>query len=103
MLLKGTTAAALGVVANNAGVGSAGRPYFYVYDGTRYRVVIGELNSDGWGGAGTASDSMGMKIWDSAGAKLVEFSDVANVISGWAVTSAAVTSTGKFQGRAAGA
>lgn len=35
-----------------------------------------------------------MKIWDSTGAKLLEFSDVRNEIAGWTISTASITSTG---------
>lgn len=92
MLLKGTTSASLAVVAGNAAIGSAGRPYIFINDGTRFRVVIGELNTTVWDGA--ASNSLGMKIWSSAGTKLVEFSDILNVISGWTIGGTKISSTG---------
>lgn len=81
LVLKGTTAAHLQVVAGNPSIGSAGRPYITINDGTRYRIAIGELNTSVWDGVST--NSLGMKIWDSSGTKLVEFSDVQNTISGW--------------------
>jgi hypothetical protein len=37
---------------------------------------------------------MGMKIWSSAGTKLVEFSDVQNVISGWVIGATSISSGG---------
>lgn len=67
-------------------------PFMSVTDGTHTRVVVGGLNaafeSDG------ATNSMGMKVWDSAGIKLVEFSDVQNIISGWTIGSTKISSTG---------
>lgn len=66
-----------------ANVGS-NYPYLSTFDGTRTRVVIGGLNfafgSDG------ATASVGMKVWNSAGGKLVEFSDVQNIIAGWSLS-----------------
>lgn len=59
-------------------------PYLRIHDGTRARVVLGGLNN-AWGGDGS-TNSMGMKIWDSSGSKLVEFSDVQNVIAGLNIT-----------------
>lgn len=67
-------------------------PYLAITDTTRPRIVIGGLNfafnADG------STDSMGMKIWNSAGTKLVEFSDVQNIIAGWTIDSTKISSTG---------
>ncbi len=67
-------------------------PFMAVNDGTRFRVVLGGLNfaygSDG------STDSMGMKVWDSAGNLIVHFSDVQNTISGWTIASTKISSTG---------
>lgn len=72
-----------------AGV-STNYPYISVFDATHTRLVIGGLNlafeSDG------ATASVGMKIWNAAGTKLVEFSDVQNIIAGWSISSTAITS-----------
>lgn len=92
LFFKGTTGALIDLIVNQAGIGSAGRPYFQVTDGTRARVLIGELNHT-WGGEG-AVNSMGMKIWDSSGNLLTHFSDVANTIAGWTITSTKISSTG---------
>jgi hypothetical protein len=92
MLLKGTTAAFANFAAGNSTVGASGRPYLGINDGTRYRVVLGELNTTVWDGV--ASNSMGMKVWDSSGNKLAEFSDVRNVISGWTIGTSKISSTG---------
>src|ERR1051326_2874031 len=69
----------------NMMAGYAGNyPYMSANDGTHTRVVIGGLNfafeSDG------ATNSMGMKVWSSTGSKLVEFSDVQNMIAGLSIT-----------------
>lgn len=72
--------------------GTTTQPYIVVNDATRYRIAIGGLNF-AWGSDG-ATNSMGMKIWSSAGAKLVEFSDVQNIIAGWTISSTAISSTG---------
>lgn len=85
LFMKGTSAASITMAAGNSAVGSAGRPYFNIFDGTRYRIVLGELNWSGWDGV-AATNSMGMKIWDSSGNKLVEFSDIQNTIAGLTVT-----------------
>lgn len=60
-------------------------PYLAFNDGTRYRLVLGALNK-AWGTDGSTA-SMGMKIWDSSGNKLVEFSNVQNVIGGIIINS----------------
>jgi hypothetical protein len=85
MFLKGTSAPYLTIGAGNSTVGTSGRPYLGFTDGTRYRIVLGELNTVAWDGV--ATNSMGMKIWDSAGNKIVEFSSVQNMIAGWNVSS----------------
>lgn len=82
------------VVGQNLGSGDI-YPYFHAHDGTHSRVVIGGLNhafeADG------STNSMGMKIFDSAGIKLVEFSDVQNVISGLKIASTKMyTGNGNF-------
>lgn len=90
LFLKGTSGAFLDLVAGQASIGTTGRPYLQMSDGTRARVLIGELNTSAWDGV--ATNSMGMKIWSSAGVKLVEFSDAQNVIAGWAVTATSLSS-----------
>jgi hypothetical protein len=70
------------VIGNNGSI----YPYIRVSDGTHNRVVLGGLNN-AWESDGSTS-SVGMKIWDAAGAKLVEFSDTQNIIASWGVTSA---------------
>lgn len=92
LFFKGTTGALIDLIVNQAGIGSAGRPYFQMTDGTRARILIGELNHT-WGGEG-AVNSMGMKIWDSSGNLLTHFSDSANTIAGWTITSTKINSTG---------
>lgn len=92
VLVKGTTAAHINIVAGHPAIGAAGRPYIQLNDGTRPRVVIGELNTTAWDGS--ATNSMGMKIWSSAGSLLVHFSDVANSIAGWTISSTKISSTG---------
>jgi hypothetical protein len=92
MFLKGTTAAKLSIAAGNSLIGSAGRPYMGINDGTRWRVMMGELNTTAWDGA--ATNSMGMKIWDSSGNILAHFSDVANTIAGWTITTTKFSGTG---------
>jgi hypothetical protein len=67
-------------------------PYTEWNDGTRSRVVIGGLNA-AFGSDGS-TNSMGMKVWSSAGAKLVEFSDVQNIIAGWTIAAGKISSTG---------
>lgn len=84
MFIKGTTAAFFQIVAGHPSIGSAGRPFFDLFDGTRRRVVIGELNTTVWDG--TATNSLGMKIWDSSGNILAHFSDLENTIAGWTVS-----------------
>jgi len=100
---KGTTQALVQIVAGVAAVGVNGRPYFVMSDNnSRYRIIIGELNYTGWGLGGTpldgATDSMGMKIYDAAGGLIVRFADnVANggnMISGWTIAPALISSTG---------
>lgn len=93
LMVKGTTAAQVQMAAGNPSIGSAGRPYLGIYDGTRWRIVLGELNTTVWSGA-DATNSMGMKIWSSTGTKIVEFSDVQNIIAGWTITSTKISSTG---------
>lgn len=94
LYLKGTagTSANIGIAAGNSSIGTGQKPYIFLHDGTRYRVVIGELNTIEWDGV--ASASMGFKVWSSSGTKLVEFSDVANTISGWTISSTKIASTG---------
>lgn len=60
--------------------GSGLGPRIQVTDGTRNRIVLGDLNF-AWNPDG-ATNSIGMKIWDSSGNKLLEFSDVQNKIAG---------------------
>lgn len=67
-------------------------PRIVMFDGTRNRIVIGDLNT-AWGADG-ATNSMGMKIWSSAGSLLVHFSDVQNTISGWTIAATKISSTG---------
>lgn len=67
-------------------------PYMRVFDGANARVVIGGLNS-AFGSDGS-TNSVGMKIWNSSGTKLVEFSDVQNIISGWTIGTTKISSTG---------
>ena len=83
LFLKGTSSAYITIAAGNSLVGSNGRPYLEINDGTYRRVMLGELNY-AWGADG-ASNSMGMKVWNASGARIVEFSDVRNEISGWTV------------------
>ncbi len=92
LFVKGTTNAAIQLMANNSSIGSAGRPFLTIHDGTRYRIALGELNTTVWDGA--ATNSMGMKIWDTSGNILAHFSDVANTISGWTITNTKISSTG---------
>jgi hypothetical protein len=106
VFVKGTTGATIQILAGHPSVGSAGRPFVALSDGAKYRVVIGELNSDVWGGVGTASNSMGMKIWDNGGGLLVRFADPAaggNMISGWTIGTTAISSTGVTLQSGAGA
>lgn len=86
--LQDAASRALGLIIN----GNGSYPVIQIYDGTRYRVVIGGLNF-AWGSDG-ATNSMGMKIWNSSGTKLVEFSDTQNIISGWTIGSTKISSTG---------
>ncbi len=67
-------------------------PYIEMTDGTFTRVVIGGLNDTFNGGPSVSS--MGMKIWNSSGTKLVEFSDNENSISGWTIGATRISSTG---------
>jgi hypothetical protein len=85
IFLKGSTAPYLTIAAGNSSVGTSGRPYIGLTDGFRFRIIIGELNSTAWDGV--ASNSMGMKLWDSAGNKIFEVSDVRQIIAGWSFTS----------------
>jgi hypothetical protein len=75
------------VLANNSTI----YPYVHIFDGTRARVVLGGLNNN-WGAEGSVN-SIGMKIWSSAGTKLVEFSDVLNQIGGWTIGATTITSS----------
>lgn len=92
LFFKGTTGALIDLIVNQAGIGTSGRPYFQMTDGTRARIVIGELNHT-WGSEG-AVNSMGMKIWDGSGNLLTHFSDSANTIAGWTITNTKISSTG---------
>lgn len=67
-------------------------PYTAVFDATRWRIVMGGLNT-AWGSDGS-TNSVGMKIWDASGNLLVHFSDVANQIAGWAISATKISSTG---------
>lgn len=67
-------------------------PYLSVFDGTYTRVAIGGLNQSFHTGD-SAVNSIGMKVWDSAGNKLVEFSDVRNQIAGWTIGATTITGT----------
>lgn len=67
-------------------------PHIAMNDGTFYRVVIGGLNDTFNGGPSVSS--MGMKVWNSSGAKLAEFSDNENSIAGWTISTAKISSTG---------
>lgn len=92
MVLKGTTSASMSIQAGNAAIGASGKPFIAFFDAVRYRMVLGELNY-AWGSDG-ATNSMGMKIWSAAGVKLIEFSDVQNIIAGWTIGSTKISSTG---------
>lgn len=76
-------------IANNSGI----YPYFYVHDGTRYRVVMGGLNN-AWNGDN--SGTFGMKIWNTAGTKLAEFSDSQNMIANWNISSTQISNNGVY-------
>lgn len=69
---------AIELTNGNAGI----YPYLGVHDGTRYRIIIGGLNSASWPG-GSTSD-MGMKIGDATGNLLAEFGST-NTIAGWVI------------------
>jgi hypothetical protein len=58
-------------------------PRIVLNDGTRNLVVIGDLNQT-WGADG-ATNSMGMKIWDSSGNLLVHLSSLQTTISNWTI------------------
>lgn len=77
-----------------AGVGGSAPtfPYMAINDGTNFRVVIGGLDDTFNGGPSVSS--MGMKIWNSSGTKLVEFSNSVNEIAGWSLTNTKFSSTG---------
>lgn len=64
-------------------------PYIQVWDGSHNRVVIGGLNND-WGD-GLSDGVYGMKIFNSSGTKLVEFSDARNIIGGWTIGATTIT------------
>jgi hypothetical protein len=66
-------------------------PRLRVNDGTHTRVLVGGLDSAFEADGSTAS--MGMKVWSAAGVKLVEFSDVQNIIGGWSLGSTTITGT----------
>jgi hypothetical protein len=59
-------------------------PFMGIFDGTRYRVVLGGMNSafcnDG------SLDAVGMKICDSSGNVLAQFHSLANTIANWTIT-----------------
>lgn len=88
MLLQDSASRLIAVLVNGNGL----YPAMSMYDGTRFRVVLGGLNHT-WGSDG-ATNSMGMKIWNSSGTKIVEFSDVQNIISGWTIGQTKISSTG---------
>lgn len=79
-------------VASLAGATSPSFPYLAINDGSFFRVVLGGLNDTFNGGASVSS--MGLKIWNSSGALLAEFSDSANSIAGWTISSTKISSTG---------
>lgn len=64
-------------------------PYLSVFDGANYRVVLGSLNQAFCADGATAS--MGLKIWDASCNKLVEFSDVQNIIGGAVIGPTSIT------------
>lgn len=78
----------------NAAVGgvSPSMPFLQAFDGTCVRVVVGGLD-DTFNG-GPSVNSMGMKVWNSSCAKLVEFSDSENSIGGFTITTNRISSTG---------
>jgi hypothetical protein len=107
LCIKGSTVAAFQMGASNPFLPTGGRPYLIINDDTStsaYRILIGELNY-AWRGDG-ATASMGMKIWSGpsltqpdgttlpAGSKIVEFSDVQNVIAGWSIGQTKIGSNG---------
>lgn len=87
MAIRDASNREIDIISNNATIW----PYFAMNDGTRTRVVIGGLNNN-WGSDGSTS-SMGMKIWSSAGTKLVEFSDAQNMIAGWSINATSMTNS----------
>jgi hypothetical protein len=76
------------VIANDSTI----FPYVQIFDGTRARVILGGLNNS-WCSDGS-TNSMGMKICDSAGNLLAAFHDLANIISGWTISATKISSTG---------
>lgn len=86
--VQDTTGRQIQALVNNGSI----FPYLSFHDSVRFRVVIGGLNN-AWGSDGS-TNSMGMKVWNSAGTKLLEFSDVQNILSGWTIGSASISSTG---------
>lgn len=80
-ILRDASNRQISMIAGNGSI----YPHIDVFDGTHHRVTLGGLNApfeaDG------STDSMGMKIWDSAGNLLVQFHDLANTIAGLNITS----------------
>lgn len=73
------------VLANNGSI----FPYIQIFDGTRARVILGGLNNS-WCSDGS-TNSMGMKICDSAGNLLAQFHDLANTIAGFTITATRIS------------
>lgn len=76
-------------IANNSTI----YPYIIIHDGTRYRIALGAMNTT-WGVDDTASSSMGMRVFNTSGNLLAEFSGSQNIISGWTIATTKISSTG---------